>query len=141
MRLLCGYFLLLLPFYGLAQSKTDRLILATEQQRFASMVSRDTVALRPLLAEDMLYTHSNALQETKAAHLSAIATGRLVYASMLRETAQVRRYGKMALTNGIVRVTGVVNDTSFDVRLLYTAVYRRVRGQWQLVNWQSTRVQ
>lgn len=141
MRLLCGYFLLLLPFYGLAQSKTDRLILATEQQRFASMVSRDTVALRPLLAEDMLYTHSNALQETKAAHLSAIATGRLVYASMLRETAQVRRYGKMALTNGIVRVTGVVNGTSFDVRLLYTAVYRRVRGQWQLVNWQSTRVQ
>ena len=141
MRLLCGYFLLLLPFYGLAQSKSDRLILATEQQRFASMVSRDTVALRPLLAEDMLYTHSNALQETKAAHLSAIATGRLVYASMLRETAQVRRYGKMALTNGIVRVTGVVNGTSFDVRLLYTAVYRRVRGQWQLVNWQSTRVQ
>ncbi len=140
MRFLFWYFLLL-PFYGLAQSKTDRLILATEQQRFASMVSRDTVALRPLLADDLVYIHSNALQETKAAHLSAIATGRLVYASMLRETAQVRRYGKMALTNGIVRVTGVVNDTSFDVRLLYTAVYRRVRGQWQLVNWQSTRVQ
>ena len=140
MRFLFWYFLLL-PFYGLAQSKTDRLILATEQQRFASMVSRDTVALRPLLADDLLYTHSNALQETKAAHLSAIATGRLVYASMLRETAQVRRYGKMALTNGIVQVTGVVNGTSFDVRLLYTAVYRRVRGQWQLVNWQSTRLQ
>ena len=140
MRFLFWYFLLL-PFCGLAQSKTDRLILATEQQRFASMVSRDTVALRPLLADDLLYTHSNALQETKAAHLSAIATGRLVYASMLRETAQVRRYGKMALTNGIVQVTGVVNGTSFDVRLLYTAVYRRVRGQWQLVNWQSTRLQ
>ena len=140
MRFLFWYFLLL-PFCGLAQSKTDRLILATEQQRFASMVSRDTVALRPLLADDLVYIHSNALQETKAAHLSAIATGRLVYASMLRETAQVRRYGKMALTNGIVQVTGVVNGTSFDVRLLYTAVYRRVRGQWQLVNWQSTRVQ
>ena len=140
MRFLFWYFLLL-PFCGLAQSKTDRLILATEQQRFASMVSRDTVALRPLLADDLLYTHSNALQETKAAHLSAIATGRLVYASMLRETAQVRRYGRIALTNGIVRVTGVVNGTSFDVRLLYTAVYRRVRGQWQLVNWQSTRLQ
>lgn len=140
MRLLCGYFLLLLPFYGLAQSKTDRLILATEQQRFASMVSRDTVALRPLLADDLVYIHSNALQENKAAHLSAITTGRLVYASMLRETAQVRRYGKMALTNGIVQVKGVVNGTPFDIRLLYTGVYRRVQGKWRLVNWQSTRL-
>jgi len=140
MRFLFWYFLLL-PFYGLAQSKADRLILETEQQRFAYMVSRDTVALRPLLADDLVYIHSNAMQENKAGHLTAIATGRLVYASMLRETAQVRHYGKNALTNGIIRVQGVLNGNSFAVRLLYTAVYRRQHGQWQLVNWQSTRLQ
>ncbi len=141
MHLLCGYFLLLLPLCGLAQSKTDRLILSTEQQRFACMVGRDTAALRPLLADDLVYIHSNALQENKAAHLSAIATGRLVYENMQRETARVRRYGKTALTSGIVRVKGILNGTPFDIRLFYTGIYRRKNGHWQLVNWQSTRLQ
>lgn len=140
MRFLSWYLLFLLPFTGLAQSKTDRQILAVEQQRFEFMVRHDTVALRPLLANDLVYMHSNALLENKAAHLSAIATGRLVYESMLRETAKVRRYGRIALTNGIVRVKGIINGTPFEVRLAYTAVYRRRHGHWQLANWQSTKL-
>ena len=141
MRFIYWYFLLLLPVSGLAQSKTDLQVLATEQQRFDLMVKRDTVALRPMLHDELLYIHSNALQETKSAHLTAISTGRLAYASMVRETADVRHYGKTALTNGVVRVKGVINGTPFEVRLLYTAIYRKQHGRWLLLNWQSTKIQ
>ena len=140
MRLVFWHFMFLLPFTGLAQSKTDRQILAVEQQRFGMMVRHDTVALRSLLADDLVYMHSNALVENKSAHLSAIGTGRLVYESMLRETAQVRRYGRVALSNGVVRVKGIITGTPFELRLAYTAVYRRRHGHWQLVNWQSTKL-
>ena len=71
MRVPFWYFLFLLPVTGLAQSKTDRQILAVEQQRFERMVQHDTVALRPMLAEDLVYMHSNALRENKSAHLTA----------------------------------------------------------------------
>ncbi len=131
---------LLLPFTGLAQSKVDRRILAVEQQRFDFMTSRDTVALRPMLDEQLVYIHSNAMQENKSTHVSAISSGRLVYTSMVRENARVRHYRKAALTNGVVRVKGIINATPFEVRLQYTAVYRRRHGQWLLANWQSTKI-
>ncbi len=140
MRLFYQFLFLLLPFAALAQSKTDREILAAEQHRFEAMVRRDTVALRHMLTDDLVYIHSNTLQETKSAHISAISTGRLAYNSMVRESVKVRRYGKIALTNGVVHVKGIFNTNAFELRLAYTAVYRRGHGTWQLLNWQSTKI-
>ena len=132
---------LALPLFAVAQSKTNQKILETEQRRFEAMTRKDTVALRDLLADDLVYIHSNALTETKSAHISAISTGRLVYEKMIREQATVRRCGKIALSNGIVRVTGILHGKPFEIRLIYTATYRKKGGIWRLLNWQSTRIQ
>ena len=104
------------------------------------MMHKDTVSLRDMLAEDLVYMHSNALTENKTEHLSAIASGRLVYEKMTREQARVRRYGKTALSNGIVNVRGLLKGNTFELRLAYTAVYRKKGGKWLLVNWQSTKL-
>jgi len=139
-------YLLVLCFFALtlpanAQSKTDRNVLDTELRRFDAMTRSDTATLRDLLADDLFYLHSNALHENKAAHLDAIASGRIVYEKMTREEASVRCYGRTALVNGIVRVSGKLNQNSFEVRLAYSAVYRKKCGKWRLANWQSTRLQ
>jgi ketosteroid isomerase-like protein len=138
---LCFIFTLLqTPFF--AQSKTNRVILDAERRRFDAMIRHDTVALRDMLADDMLYIHSNALVETKAQHLSAIASGKLDYRRIERENpATIRRYGKIAVVYGPVKAGGVNQGTVFDVNLLVTAVYQKKKGKWLLVNWQSTRKQ
>lgn len=133
-------FVLLLPLTGLAQSGHDKKILDVEQRRFEAMIRKDTAALRSMLADDLVYLHSNALLEDKAEHIRAIVSGRLVYQKMVREQANVRRYGSTALVNGIVQVSGILNGTPFDVRLAYSAVYRKKGGRWRLANWQSTRM-
>lgn len=132
--------MLTLPLSSFAQSKSDRDILDSEQRRFDAMVRKDTVLLRDLLADDLVYIHSNTMTENKKEHISAISTGRLVYEKMTREQAKVRRYGKTALNNGIVQVNVVLNGKPLEMRLMYTAVYRKKGGVWRLVNWQSTRV-
>jgi ketosteroid isomerase-like protein len=123
-----------------AQSKTEESVLAVELQRFQAMTQRDTSALRNMLADDLCYIHSNALVENKAQHLAAIAKGSLVYQNMQREQVQTRLYKKIALTNGIVLVKGLLNGTAFDLKLRYTATYRKKKGRWLLANWQSTRI-
>ena len=115
-------------------------VLDTELRRFDAMTRRDTSALRGLLHKDLFYLHSNGLKEDKQEHLTAIAIGRLIYETMRRESATVRRYGKIALVNGKVAVKGKVQGNDFEINLLYTAVYRKHKGQWQLVNWQSTKI-
>lgn len=139
----CGTIILWFLFcvFGLqAQSKRAEKVLQAESRRFEAMTKADTQVLSPMLAGKLHYVHSNALRENKAEHLNAIATKKLVYQSMERETATVHQYGRTAIVNGVVRVKGVLAGNAFEVRLLYLAVYRKIRGQWQLLNWQSTRI-
>lgn len=134
---LAGFFpVLALP----AQSKFEQKVLAAEQKRFEAMTKADTAALGRMLASDLWYIHSNGMFETKAAHLAAIANQSLVYQRIEREEASVRRFGrKAALVNGTVKVLGVVNGSPFEVRLYYSALYRKKGAIWLLANWQSTR--
>lgn len=128
-----------LHLFALAQPRIN-FVLKKESDRFAAMTSRDTAALRGLLHDDLIYIHSNALMESKAQHIAAIASGRLVYQKMTPENVKIRRYGKTALTDGTLQVKGLLNGTAFELRLAYTAVYRKKRGHWRLLNWQSTRI-
>ena len=123
-----------------AQSKNAEKVLDNETRRFDAMTRADTTTLRLLLADELVYIHSNALKENKQEHLTAIASRKLVYEKMDREVASVRFYGKTALVNGIIKVRGILNNSSFEVRLLYLAVYRKKKGVWQMVNWQSTKL-
>lgn len=132
--------LFLLSFSLSAQNKTSDAVLAQEQKRFDAMIQGDTLALRAMLADDMIYMHSNALQENKMEHLKAIGAHKLVYQKLQREQASVRLYGKTALVNGHVNAAGILNGNPFDIKLIYTAVYCKKHGRWLLANWQSTRI-
>lgn len=130
-----------LVFSGVsAQSKSAKSVLAAESARFSAMTRGDTLALQTMLADDLVYVHSNALTENKSQHLRAIASRKLVYQNMERQDARVRFYGKTALVNGNLKVSGILNGNAFDVKLLYVAVYRKKRTSWKLVYWQSTKV-
>jgi hypothetical protein len=132
--------LCLAPVLSMAQSKAEQKVLDTENARFEAMTRSDTVALRPFLHEELFYTHSNAMTETKQQHLAAIAAGKLRYEQMQRGDVTARLYGrKMAITNGAVRVKGILEGKPFEINLLYTAVYRLHKRHWQLLRWQSTR--
>lgn len=140
MKHLLALLLFTLPQIALTQSKCERAVLDAEQRRFEAMTRTDTVALRDMLADDLLYVHSNALTENKKEHISAISSGRMKYEKMTREQVRVRRHGKTAITNGIVKASGLLKGTAFEVRLLYTAVYLKRHGKWLLERWQSTRM-
>ncbi len=130
------------PMWVNAQSPAEKLILDTELLRFKTMVDGDTSRLRSMLSDDLIYLHSNGLQETKAQHLAAIGSGRINYQTMVREPGVlVRRYGKMAIVNGKVKVKVLLDGNPITVTLLYSAVYGRQKKSWLLLNWQSTRAQ
>jgi hypothetical protein len=129
-----------------AQSQASRLVQAEgnlrrdEASRFAAMVAKDTAALGRYLAEELAYTHSNALFETRSDHLAAIATGRTVYEAIGPVEMAYRMVGDLYIGAGIVTSKGSIGGTPFDVRLRVTTVHVERNGRWQLVAWQSTRL-
>lgn len=132
--------LLLICCVGLAATAQSAAVFAAEDARFAAQVQRDTVALARLLADSLTYIHSNALVEDKAAFISSVGSGRIIYESMRPEYRTVEVYRRRALVAGVVAVQGLYQGQSFAMALHYTAYYHKNRRTgWMLHRWQSTR--
>ena len=115
-------------------------VLITEDQRFAAMEFADTVALGPLLAADLTYTHTDGDQNTRAEFLRSLSSGALKYRVIMPETRDVRVYGTIGVVVGraAMRVESDGQTHAFKIR--YLAVYRRGSRGWELMAWQSTRL-
>jgi len=124
-----------------AQKNPTFSIEGLEKQRFEAMCKKDLPFLEKVLANDLVYTHSNALVESKNDFISSIKTGKIVYEKMEVEEMGVRQFNKnIAILNGIVHVNGRLNGNAFDLRLRYTDVYVRQGKSWKLETWQSTKI-
>ena len=55
---------------------SDKEILALEDKRYAAMCGGDFAALEAMLHDELLYTHSSGLTDTKATWLTSPALGK-----------------------------------------------------------------
>lgn len=105
------------------------------------MIAADTTALRGMIHPDLLYIHSNGLEESADDLVASVAAGDIVYQSFEpQHPPRVQTFGEMALVDGLVRVSGLYQGDAFAVDLRYTSVYQRVTGRWVLIRWQSLKV-
>jgi len=126
---------------GYGQTRVYSSLQRAERARFDAMISADTTTLREVLHPDLLFIHSNGLEESADGMVASVASGAIVYQSFEpQQSPGVQVLGKTALVDGLVRVKGLYRGTEFTVDLRYTSVYRKVRGQWLLIRWQSTKV-
>jgi len=112
----------------------------TEQRRYRAMVDAELAALGPLLGEELRFVHSNGGVQDRAELLAALGSGRLDYLSVRTRDERVRAYGDTGVVGGAadleVRAAG---GPELALRILFTAVYAKRDGSWQLVAYQSTR--
>ena len=114
----------------------------TEQSRVEALVSGDVPRLGKLLGEDLTYTHSTGIRESKTEFLHRIQSGELKYDSMQHENGiSVRLYGDTGVLTGTSRVKVRAGGQTLKLHIRFTEVWlKRDRGDWQLVAWQATRI-
>lgn len=135
--------LLLLPWTAEAQAVTsgaEKEIRDADARRIAAMVAGDTAALAPLLADDLTYTHSNALVETKDAFLTSITAKAIQYRSLQPSGVKIQLYGDSAVMTGRVDIQVTLRGQDVALPARFTAVYVRQAGAWRLAAWQTTRI-
>lgn len=119
-------------------------ILALETRRYAAMTSNDLDALTALLHEDMVYTHSSGVVDSKASYLDALRSGRTRYLDVEQRAQQVTLIGDVALVIGAshievdVEVDGQTVRKSLDLRSL--AAWTATPSGWCFIAWQSCSV-
>jgi uncharacterized protein (TIGR02246 family) len=116
-------------------------IKAVDRQRFDAMVEGDATLLERILDEDLTYTHTTGVVDTKATFLASIRAGTLRYLAIQVDGVEVRIYADAAavVTGRIdMRVALAGKEAAFTAR--FTSVYAKRRDRWLLVAWQSTRL-
>ena len=113
---------------------------AVERARFAAMTHQDVNALQSMLADDLIYCHSNGRCENKAQLLESIRTGRIVYHSVDILSLRPRPAAGAVIVNGSIAVDGSMDGLPLKMQLVYRGVSVRRDGQWRLAAWQAARL-
>ena len=115
-------------------------ILALEEKRCAAMTANDIAGLEKLFHDELIYTHSSAVVDTRASYLEALKSGHTRYHSVQRSDEKVRVCGDSALVTGraIMDVTVRGEKKHLDTRFL--DVWTKTPQGWKFVAWQSTKL-
>ena len=113
---------------------------SVERARYAAMTRQDIKTLQPMLADDLIYCHSNGRCESKAQLLESIRTGRVRYHAVNILSLQPRTAAGAVIVNGSIAVDGAMDGLPIKMQLVYMGVYVRRDGQWRLAAWQSARL-
>ena len=100
----------------------------------------DVAALEKLLADDLVYTHSNAAVDNKKAFIDALRSGTIRYRTMKRSDTTTRTYGCVAILTGRADFETTTKGQDSTVALRFHASWVKRPAGLQFISWQSTRL-
>jgi ketosteroid isomerase-like protein len=122
-----------------AQSPVEA-VKAAEKQRFEVTVKGDYKALDALLAEDLIYVHSNGNVDNEKTFLEGLTSGRSKYKSIESLQMNARQVGDLVFIDGRAKVLVESNGQTNDLLLTYLDVWVKRDGNWQMIHWHSARM-
>ena len=129
--------------YAANDPADEKALMATLDALAKATITKDIPTLEKVLGDDITFSHSAAMTQTKAQVLKAIA-GPGVATFMTFTDQTIRIYGNVALVKGVVDFqNGVSADKLFDNHLnILWVLVRRPQGPfgWQIVARQTTRI-
>lgn len=126
---------------GLPASAGDaEAILAAQDRRIALTIAGDLTALAAMMTDDLTYTHSSGVEESKAELLEGLKSGKYLYREITPRGRRVRVHGDAAIVSGPARVVIEPGGKRTEIDLYFTELYVKEAGQWRMALWQSTRL-
>ena len=116
---------------------SEKEVLGLEDKRFAAMIARDFAALEKMTHDELLYTHSSGVTDTKASWLESMKSGKVKYKSASCSERQVKFFGEVALIRGRAAIEVEIGGQPKSLRLLFLNAWTRTPQGWKFAAWQS----
>ena len=118
----------------------EQAVLAAHDKRIAVTIAGDVGALAAMMTDDLTYTHSSGVEESKAEFLEGLKNGKYVYREITPRGRKVRVHGDTAIVSGPCHVVIEPGGKRTELDLYFTELYVKETGQWRMALWQSTRL-
>ncbi len=121
-------------------SGLEQAVLKLEQDWVDALLKADTVRLETLYADTLVYTHSSGSVDDKAKYLTNLKAGGTKYVSIERDDIKVNLYGNTAIVtcHALIKLKANGADRTVDARMIH--VYSKIKGRWQMVAHQTTKL-
>ena len=134
--------LLLITFSTAALAADEKAAVEAAERAWAkAVVGNDYPSLEKILADDLYYSHSNFLEDTKRDYIDKLKSGKARYYVLDIETLKVWILDdRTALVGAVAEYQTKAPDGSRQTSILKTLhVFRKNDGVWQLTAHQSAR--
>jgi Domain of unknown function (DUF4440) len=105
-----------------------------------ALISKDSVALSSVLADDVSYGHTNAMIETKAQLIRSIISREQDYLSIESSEMKIRVYDKTAIVNMKSNVVMKYQNQPLELNMKVIFVWINKNNNWLLVARQSVKM-
>lgn len=122
---------------GAAMAQTEDALRKAEEQFGAAVTRQDYAALERILADDMIYTHSNGVVDDKTKFIASLKDGTRKYESIQIREMTVRPFGNTAAVAAKVTMVITSRGETAPREMRYLRFWAKKGGQWQLVGHQS----
>jgi len=105
-----------------------------------ALLSKDSVSLSALLADDVSYGHSTGLIQTKAQLIRDVMSGFQDYKSIEPSDLNIRIYDNTAVAVLKLKTSLVANGNPMDLNLSATFTWVKINNAWILVARQAVKL-
>src|SRR5437867_5217748 len=107
-------------------------VLRADDRRFEAMKKGDWAALDAALADDLIYVHSTARQESKAEHIANLRGGKPHYRGIAPRDRRGRAVGRVGVANGVSDLDDERGGKGNRLTVRYPAVHAKPGADWPL---------
>lgn len=139
--MLLRFLLMLTLTAGLALAD-EKAVEAAERAWGAGVVAKNYAALDKVLADDIIYTHSNGLVDTKKSYIDSLKSGKAEYYVVNYSSIRVKMLDPntaMAFCRANFE-TKAADGSRQKMELALLHVFKKNGANWQLVGHQSARM-
>ena len=105
-----------------------------------ALLSKDSVALSNLLADDATYGHSSGLIQTKSELIRSIMSGEQDYKTIEPSNMKVRIYENTGVVTINLKVNVIYQSKPLDLNLATILVWVKINGEWKLAARQAVKL-
>ncbi|MCM3900106.1 MAG: nuclear transport factor 2 family protein [Pyrinomonadaceae bacterium] len=107
---------------------------------YAALGRNDVAALDRLYADDYTFVNESGVLTTKTPRLAAIKSGEMKYESVSFDDVKIRLYGNTAVATYRANVKAQFKGQEITGPLQVTVTLLKIKGHWQVVAAQATRI-
>jgi hypothetical protein len=134
----CILFIALSPVVLFAQNGKEGVIMMKMLALKNALLSRDSVVLNDLLANDVSYGHTNGMIQTKAQLIRSVMSREQDYKNIVPSDMKIRLYDNTAVVTMKSTVNMIYEGSPLDINMYVTLVWV-FKNKWQLVARQSVK--